>query len=266
MRLLAVFVAACANFVAALTDRLARVHIFLSGILPALLPPEQLARLMRQFYDHSYEAAGTTIPLETYSWSLEAWEERVVAEHMTAPGPILVLGAGLGRESLILADRGYRVLGLDLARRGLMIGTRRGLALPHPPTFVQADFLTIPIRPASVGTILIPGVMYSAVPGRARRQTWIDALHTCLKQDGRMILNFVIAREPETALTRSIRTVARLLRRLPGSNPDYQSGDTCTNGHFMHVFQTEQELRDELAGTRARLVGIRWTDGFAVLS
>ena len=179
---------------------------------------------------------------------------------------VLVLGAGLGRESLVLAERGYRVLGLDLARRGLTIGASRGQSLAHPPAFVQADFLRLPIRPASVGTVLVPSVMYSAVPGRARRRAWIEALRTCLKPDGRMILNFLIAREPETTLTRSIRTGARLLLHLPGSNSDYQPGDACTNGHFMHVFQTERELREELAGTRAQVVAIHWTDGFAVLS
>lgn len=266
MRLLALVLTRSAKLIAALTDRLAHVHIFLSGILPALLPPEQMAWLMRQFYDHSYEAAGTMIPLEIYPWSLEAWEEQVATDYMTAPGPVLVLGAGLGRESLILAERGHRVLGIDLARRGLTIGVCRGQSLTHPPAFVQADFLTLPVRPSSVGTILVPGVMYSAVPGRTRRQAWGNALHTCLTPGGRLILNFVIAREPDTTRAQTTHAVARLLQRLPGSNPDYQSGDTCTNGHFMHVFQTEQELREELAGTRARIVAIHWSDGFAVLS
>lgn len=266
MRLVAMTLAGYARAVAALAERLAHAHLFLSGILPAVLPPEQLARLMRRFYDHSYDQAGIAIPLEAFPWSLEPWEERVAADHLTAPGPILVLGAGLGRESLVLAERGYRVLGLDLARRGLTIGASRGQSLAHPPAFVQADFLRLPIRPASVGTVLIPSVMYSAVPGRARRRAWIEALRTCLKPDGRMILNFLIAREPETTLTRSIRTGARLLLHLPGSNSDYQPGDACTNGHFMHVFQTERELREELAGTRAQVVAIHWTDGFAVLS
>lgn len=266
MHLLAIIVTGCAKFVGALVRVLAQIHMFLYGILPALLPPDRLGTLMRRFYDRSYEQAGSHIPLTAYSWSLEPWEERVVTQHLPLPATALILGSGLGRESLVLAQRGYRVLALDIARGGLLIGARRAASLNLPVTFVQADFLALPVRTASVTFILLSGVMYSAVPGRARRQAWLRSLRQCLTPDGKLVLNFLVAREPETALSRTIQACTRLILRWPGSNRAYQNGDTCTNGHFMHIFRDEEELRTEIAEAGITLIELDWADGYAVLS
>lgn len=266
MHLLAIIVTGCAKFAGALVRVLAQIHMFLYGILPALLPPDRLGTLIRRFYDRSYEQAGSHIPLTAYSWSLEPWEERVVTQHLSLPATALILGSGLGRESLVLAQRGYRVLALDIARGGLLIGARRAASLNFPVTFVQADFLTLPVRTASVAYILLSGVMYSAVPGRARRQAWLRSLRQCLTPGGKLVLNFLIAREPETALSRTIQACTRLILRWPGSNRAYQNGDTCTNGHFMHTFRDEEELRTEIAEAGITLIELNWADGYAVLS
>ncbi len=266
MHLLALIVTGCTKLVGALIRLLAQIHMLLDGILPALLPPERLGTLLRRYYDKSYEQAGTRIPLVAYSWSLEAWEERVLAQHLSRPDSILVLGAGLGRESLVLAQQGYRVLALDFARSGLLIGARRAASLHLPVIFVQADFLIPPVQAASVAYIFLSGVMYSGVPGRARRQEWLQSLRQCLMPGGKLVLNFVIAREPDTTLTRMIRRCTGAILSWPGTNQTYQDGDTCTNGHFMHVFRDEEELRAEVEESGATLVELNWPDGYAVLS
>lgn len=266
MQVLAGIVTGCAKLVGALVRLLAQIHMFLYGILPALLPPDRLGTLMRRYYDRSYERAGSRIPLTAYSWSLEPWEERVVTQHLPSPATVLILGAGLGRESLVLARRGYRVLGLDIARGGLLIGARCATSLNLPVTFIQADFLTLPVEAASAAYILLSGVMYSAVPGRERRQAWLRDLKQCLTPGGKLVLNFVIAREPETALSRMIQACTGLILRWPGSNRAYQQGDTCTNGHFMHIFNDEEELRTEVVEAGITLIELNWPDGYAVLS
>lgn len=266
MRLIAILILGCAWAVGALVRWLAQLHMLLYGILPAFLPPKQLGTLIRRYYDRSYAEAGNRIPLAAYSWSLEAWEEQVLAQHLSRPDTILILGAGLGRESLALAQRGYRVIGLDIAHGGLVIGTRRGESLHLPLTFIQADFLAPPVQSSSVAYILLSGVMYSAVPGRAQRQAWLQNLRHCLTPGGKLILNFVIAREPETALTRMIRRCTGAILTWPRSNQTYQDGDTCTNGHFMHVFRSEEELSAEVEEAGATLIELNWPDGYAVLS
>lgn len=266
MRLIALAVTGLTKVVAWLARWLAQTHLFLYGILPALLPPDDLATLMRRYYERSYAQAGSSIPLTAYSWSLEPWEERILAQYMARSGTVLILGAGLGRESLAIAQRGFRVIALDIAHGGLVIGARQAASLNLSVTFVHADFLALPVRPASVMYILLPGVMYSAVPGRARRQAWIRRLRDRLLPGGKLILNFLIAREPESDLRRYVQACQRMILRWPGSNRDCQPGDTCTNGHFMHTFQDEEELRGELTGAGAEVIELNWTEGFAVLS
>ncbi len=266
MRLLAIIVTGCATVTGALVRWLTQLHLFLYDILPALLPSDRLEALMHRYYDRSYKQAGRQLPLTAYSWSLEPWEEQVLTRRWPPHATLLILGSGLGRESLALAQRGYRVLAMDIAHEGLLIGAQRGAPLNLPVIFIQADFLTLPIRSASVTGILLSGVMYSAVQGRARRQAWLQHLRQCLAPGGTLVLSFLIAREPEILRTRLIRICTSLILRWPGSNRAYQQGDTCANGHFMHLFADENELRLEIAGAGATVIELNWPDGFAVLS
>ena len=54
--------------------------------------------------------------------------------------------------------------------------------------------------------------------------------------------------------------------KLPGANASYQPGDTCAQGHFLHLFATEEEIRSELTETKATIVALNWPNGFAVVS
>lgn len=245
---------------------ISRLQVLLYGILPALLPPEELSGLIRGYYDTSYRNVADRHPEEAYKWTLEPWEERVLARHMTNKGTVLALGAGIGRESIALAEHGFRVVGLDINREGLLLATHRAARQGVRSSFLQGDFLAVPIRPKSVDYVLLSGVMFSSIPGRTRRQNCLQHLRLLLKPGGKAILNFLIAREEETRTQRLIHRLNAWLLRLPWSNQEYQPGDTCTNSHFMHVFAHERELRDELSESGATTVEVVWQEGFAVVA
>jgi SAM-dependent methyltransferase len=247
-------------------DRLSGFQMVLHGILPALLPPETLIRLTRTHYEKSYRNITAELRSETFKWDLEGWEEQVVARHMTTIGTVLVLGAGFGREAIALAERGYQVVGLDNNRDGLIVAARQAAAQGLQAPFVQGDFLALPILPFRLEYLLLSGVMYSSIPGRQRRQTWVRSLRSSLKQGGKTMLNFLAVREPETNTFRVIRTWTSRLLRLPGSNRDYQTGDYCSQGHFMHLFTDEQEIRSELTEAGATILELNWREGFAVIA
>ena len=80
------------------------------------------------------------------------------------------------------------------------------------------------MTPASVDYILLPSVMYSAIPGKLQRQTWLRSLRTSLKPQGRAILNFMVVREPETMTQRWTIALAKHVMKLPGANKSYQPG------------------------------------------
>ena len=250
-----------------LTARLVfRIQQLLTGILPALLPPERLIRLIRSHYDASYQGVEAHLPESCDKWTLESWEEDVLVRHKLTSGTILVLGAGVGRESIALAQRGFLVVGIDINRESLCVASQQAMAKGLQPLFAQADFLAIPIGPARVDYLFMSGIMYSSIPGRKQRQIWLRSLRTCMSEHGLVMLNFMIDRERETRMRRLIHRLNRWLTRLPGANQSYQLGDTCFQSHFLHAFVDEEEIRSELRDAGATVTHIIWHEGYAVLS
>ncbi len=266
MRLLAHIIIVLVRICEKMAGLLFRVQQLLTGILPALLPPHELTGMIRNHYHDSYKDVATRLPETWYKWTLESWEEDVLARHKMTSGTILVLGAGVGRESIALAQRGFAVVGLDINRDSLCVASQQATAKGLKPRFAQADFLAIPIGPARVDYLFMSGIMYSSIPGRERRQAWLQSLRPCMSEQGLVVLNFLITRELGTKTHRLIHRLNRLLTLLPGANQSYQLGDTCSQNHFLHAFVDEQEIRSELHDTGAVVDHLSWHDGHAVLS
>lgn len=247
-----------------MASRIASIQMFLYGLFPVLLPPKELTRLMGAYYLRSYEHLGNTFDADLHQWTLEHWEEGAVSTHMAVPGTVLVLGAGLGRESLILAQRGHRVIGVDTNGTGLQIAARRAVQQQVDVLFVQADFHRLPLLHADY--VFLSGVMYSAIPGRALRQACVRQFREITAHHGTVILNFLRSQELQTGTHRALQRLNRWLVKLPGANLAYQLGDTCSHGHFMHAFLDEAELRSELTESGATILQLNWTQGYVVLS
>lgn len=243
-----------------------RIQQLLTGILPALLSPKEMTELIRTHYDHSYHDVAAQGPETWYKWTLESWETDVLAGHQMKTGTILVLGAGGGRESIALAQRGFSVVGLDINKNSLHIAARQAMAKHLRPLFAQADFLALPIGPGRVDYVFMSGIMYSSIPGRPQRQAWLRSLRPCLKDQGLLSLNFLIAREIDSKTHRLIHRLNRWITTLPGTNQSYQLGDTCSQNHFLHAFVDEEEIRSELREAGARVHQLHWQEGYAVLS
>ena len=153
-----------------------RFQQLLTGILPALLSPKELTGLIRNHYDDSYQDVAARLPENWCKWTLENWEEAVLARHKITSGTILILGAGVGRESVTLAQRGFFVVGLDINGESLCFASQQSAVNGLRPLFAQADFLAIPIGPVRVNYVFMSGIMYSSMPGRQRRQAWSRSL------------------------------------------------------------------------------------------
>lgn len=240
------------------------VQFCLYGILPALLPPDELTALTRTYYNRSYGGLEREFHADTYRWTLDTWEEAVRAKHMAATGTVLVLGAGLGREAIAFGQCGYRVLGIDNNFDGLRIATKRAADLPV--TFVQGDFQLLPICDRQADYVFLSGVMYSSIPGRNHRQECVRRFRSTLRTNGKIALNFLLSHEWQTKTHRIINRINYWLRKLPGSNQAYQLGDFCSHGHFMHAFVDENEIRSELTEAGATILELNWSEGFVVIA
>ena len=125
-----------------------------------------------------------SIPQKSLNGAFEPWEEEVVVQHKILSGTTIVLGAGVGRESIALAQRGLRVIGLDINHDALCLAARTALAKSVDVAFVQASFLALPIVFRQMDYLFLSGIMYSSVPGRHSRQVWLRSLSTHLKVAG----------------------------------------------------------------------------------
>lgn len=242
-----------------------QVQFFLYGILPALLSPDELTALTRTYYNRSYGGLEREFRADGYKWTLDNWEATVAAKHMVSKGLVVVLGAGLGRESIALAEHGHRVLGLDNNYEGLQIAGARASSSHLPVHFVQADFRRLPVGEGRADYVFLSGVMYSAIPDRQQRQECIREFRSTLRSDGKIVLNFLLSHEWQDRSHRWIHTCNQWLLKLPGSNQAYQRGDFCSHGHFMHAFLDETEIRSELTEAGATILELNWSEGFAVI-
>lgn len=240
--------------------------LLLTGMLPAILPPPALTKLIRTHYDRSYDDTYTRFTNASQESPLEQWEEEVLARHCMVSGRLLVLGTGVGRESIALAKRGFRVIGLDISRSALRMGAQIARTAGVSITFVQADFFALPTHQASLDYILLPSIMYSSIPSRKWRQTWLRQLTSLLAPGGVAILQFLVDSDLSDRRKMVSETINQWLIRLPGTNRLYQPGDTCPQGHFLHAFQSEQELREELSESGVVLQELNWQRQYLVVA
>ncbi len=244
----------------------ARLSSFFYGLLPALMPPEQLSTHVAYAYDEIYATHRLSGIDEIDDGSLDSWEHNVFNKYKIDAGRMRVLGAGLGRESLAIARRGVTVMGMDINRSAMQVAQRRARAAGVPAWFHQASLFELPYKPGSFDYAIYTSSMYSSIPGKAVRQSWLRSLRRPLKGGALIILSFVSGCPPHGKGKMLRFWMNGILRKLPGANRACQPGDSCLAGHFMHEFQTEQELREELTEAGAVIQELRWAANYAIVT
>ena len=236
------------------------------GFLPALLSPAQLQGLMNEHYGHVYTERFFADSLGFQQDGLHRWEEEVLDRYHISSGRMLVLGAGWGREAIAIAQRGVQVVGIEVNANAARSAHDRAKTMGVPALFVQADLLKLPTDRERFDCVLLSQHMYSAIAGKAQRQSWLANLRRVLTPNGRVILSFLPEHPPASRLRTARRRLTMMVARLPGANPGYQMGDDCGGGHFLHWFQDEAEIRSELAGAGVRIQDLNMSPGFAILT
>ncbi len=244
-----------------------RLSNTLNGVLPALLSPSQLIMLLKDNYLAVYPDRLRPTKLEVEAFSLEPWEVAVFNRYrINSGGKILVLGSGWGREAIAIARMGLSVVGVDINYVATRTAHQSAQTAGLSACFHQADLLHLPYTASSFDFVLLSSMMYSAIPGVSRRQTWLMDIGLLLKPGGLVILSFAPDQWP-TSMRRVVCTfLNKFLSKLPGANPYYQPGDDCQWGHFLHEFQDEEEIRQELLDAGVIIRELNWKSGFAVVA
>lgn len=265
MRLLASLIRLVATLSQAISQIFNRISRLLNGLLPALLSPCQLNALTREFYADHYTKESIKEALRPGDNGLVQWELEISNRYHLDSGRMLVLASGQGRESIAISRRGVTVIGLDTDEHAVRTARRSAGSVGVPAQFVRASFLELPFASTSFDFVLLSDVMYSAIPDLSARQAWLADLRRLLRPNGLAILSFEVEQQPTSRLTPICARLNEVLVKFPGANKTYRRGDAYVYGHFIHCFQDENEIRNELLGAGITIQELNWAHQFAVV-
>ncbi len=145
-----------------------------------------------------------------------AWRDLLVDRLPAAPGRIADLGCGTGTLSLLLADAGHTVDGVDFAPE--MVRLARAKAAGRPDVrFVEGDAAQPPLEPASYDVVLCRHVLWALPDPAAALRVWIGLLAPggrLLLVEGRWFNGAGLSAAETVALVEGAGRTAEL-RRLP---------------------------------------------------
>lgn len=193
-----------------------------------------------------------TAQAEHYGRSESRGLDPLLAERFTRRVPagarVLVVGSGTGPECFTLAERGYRVSGIDFS--AAMVELARGEAARRmaPVSFTTGDVRALRPEPGSLDAVLFTYDVYSFLPRADERVAVLRALGGALALGG---VVFLSARRAGSPWERLVLTRQWLARRDERPRPSWGASHTrwiAADGSlrrsFVHVF-TRHRLRDE---------------------
>ncbi|WFB83096.1 MULTISPECIES: class I SAM-dependent methyltransferase [Streptomyces] len=111
-----------------------------------------------------------------------AWAARLASWLPERPGDVLDLGCGTGSLSLLAAEQGHRVTGVDLSPA--MVELARAKLAGRDAVFLTGDAAAPPVGEQRFDTVLVRHVLWTLPdPGRALRH-WRELL----RPEGRLVL------------------------------------------------------------------------------
>jgi ubiquinone/menaquinone biosynthesis C-methylase UbiE len=118
---------------------------------------------------------------------------------------VLDLGCGVGRDTVFLAQKGLRVIGIDAARSGLRSALQklknRDLALTDEIIYIQADGRSLPLDTRSIPAVYCFGLLHEFVGDQASENVRrvLAEIERVLQPEGILVLA-VLSGEPEKGL------------------------------------------------------------------
>ncbi|MFI5179169.1 MAG: class I SAM-dependent methyltransferase [Vicinamibacterales bacterium] len=172
---------------------------------------------------------------------LMPWEEDLVARFLKAGDRVLVVGSGTGRDLVALAERGYRVTGVEPSWKASAVAERalqqRGLSAEIVGAFFEDAAIAGPFE-----AIVFSYYCYCYIPESARRVAILRKASALLAPGGRVVVSYFARTRGSPPLT----AVARVTARLSRSDWHPQEGDVLYPlaaadrarplFHFEHVF------------------------------
>jgi len=113
-----------------------------------------------------------------------AWAGLLLPLMPPSPARVVDLGCGTGSLSLLMAEAGHRVSGLDISPAMVALAQEKLAGAGHEAEFSVGDAATPPWRPGSFDVVLTRHVLWAMADPDAALTAWIDLL----APKGRLVL------------------------------------------------------------------------------
>ena len=151
----------------------------------ALLSADEKDALRRTLYSRSSVQEFTSLD-ENVAAGLTLLEEVALARHPLEPGRALVLGCGPGRESFVLARRGFQVTGLDREPGMLERVRQRAAELGLAVDLVRGEAQDFRVPGPPFDLVVVFSGLYNMVMPRSRRVGMLRCAWQHLRPGGRL--------------------------------------------------------------------------------
>jgi len=204
-------------------------------------------RQLRVGIESTWEEVGARD--EAIAAGLMDWEADLIAQFVNPDDHVLLVGSGPGRDLVALVGMGYRVTGVEPARRANATARRhleqRGLSAD-----IIEGFFEDVVLPGRFDVIIFSYCCYNFIPGSRRRIAALRKASAHLTTHGRILISFMTAQSGHPILIR----LARFAATVTGSDWRPERGDVLypVAGatplfHYEHPFQPGEIESEALA-------------------
>jgi 2-polyprenyl-3-methyl-5-hydroxy-6-metoxy-1,4-benzoquinol methylase len=164
------------------------------------------------------ESPAEGVPaMETPPWDTKAPKESVVAWHDAGlvHGEVLDIGCGLGDNAIYLAQRGFKVTGLDLSPTALSTAEQRAADAGVTVRFAVADATKLDGYTAAFDTIIDSG-MFHCLDDDGKR-SYTEAAHRATRPGANMLMSCFSDANPQAELPVPVVSEKTLRETLDGA-------------------------------------------------
>lgn len=217
---------------------------FIKSLAVVMMNPDNLIEFGRRSYSKP-GAVSSFSDRKLLEDGLCMDEERMLKNTSLKSGKILVLGVGGGREAIALAKMGYEVTGTDFVEEMCNSALRNGEKAGVKFNVVTQEMSAPDFPPGSFDIAWLSVGMYSSIPSRKKRISFLKQINSILKPGGYFILQFHWQDKKKFSPVKE--TLKGFLGIIFFGNFRYETGDSLwRDKEFLHFFHDEKLLRSEL--------------------
>jgi SAM-dependent methyltransferase len=157
---------------------------------------------------------------EAVAAGLMPWEEDLVSRFLNPRSAVLLVGSGPGRDLVALVARGYKVTGVEPARRATATARRHLESRGLSADIIEGFFEDVDV-PTPFDVIIFSYCCYSLTPQSGRRIGVLRKAAAHLAEGGRIIISYMVHQSGHPAWIQ----LARMTATISGSDWRPERGD-----------------------------------------